>query len=60
MNAGIRDISIISTSADTQGFQDLLGDGYQFGVDLQYDTQVSQNGLVQLLSIEKSLSVMNF
>lgn len=60
MNAGIRDISIISTSADTQGFQDLLGGGYQFGVDLQYDTQVSQNGLVQLLSIEKSLSVMNF
>ena len=36
MNAGIRDILIISTPADTPRFQDLLGDGHQFGVNLQY------------------------
>ena len=36
MNAGIRDILIISTPQDTPRFQDLLGDGHQFGVNLTY------------------------
>lgn len=36
MNAGIRDILIISTPQDTPRFEDLLGDGHQFGVNLTY------------------------
>lgn len=36
MNAGIRDILIISTLADTSRFGKLLGDGHQFGVKLSY------------------------
>ena len=36
MNAGIRDILIISTPQDTSRFESLLGDGHQFGVNLAY------------------------
>ena len=36
MNAGIRDILIISTPQDTPRFENLLGDGHQFGVNLTY------------------------
>ena len=36
MNAGIRDILIISTPQDTPRFESLLGDGHQFGVNLTY------------------------
>ena len=36
MNAGIRDILIISTPQDTSRFENLLGDGHQFGVNLTY------------------------
>ena len=39
MNAGIKDILIISTPDDTPRFQELLGDGKQFGIHLQYKVQ---------------------
>ena len=47
MNAGIRDILLISTPNDTPRFEDLLGDGSQFGINLQYKVQPSPDGLAQ-------------
>lgn len=47
MNAGIKDILIISTKEDTPRFKELLGDGSQFGVNLAYKVQPSPDGLAQ-------------
>ena len=47
MLAGIRDILIISTPADTPRLQALLGDGSQFGIRLSYCVQPSPDGLAQ-------------
>jgi len=47
MMAGIRDILVITTPHDAAGFQRLLGDGSQFGINLSYVTQDSPDGLAQ-------------
>lgn len=51
MNAGIKDILIISTPQDTPRFEELFGDGHKLGINLQYAVQPSPDGLAQAFII---------
>src|SRR5690625_5250408 len=61
MFAGVRDILIITTEHDQEAFQRLLGDGSQWGINLQYVVQPSPDGLAQafILGEERKSTRLN-
>jgi glucose-1-phosphate thymidylyltransferase len=54
MLAGIKDILVISTPQDTPRFSELLGDGSQWGINIQYQVQASPDGLAQAFVLGKN------
>lgn len=51
MLAGIRDILVITTPEDNQSFKRLLGDGYEWGINISYEVQPRPEGLAQAFTI---------
>lgn len=54
MLTGMRDILVISTPQDTPRFQQLLGDGSQWGINLSYEVQASPDGIPQAFTLGES------